>query len=488
MRFFLGCVLAGAIGALGCGGGDKPPPTTTGPVSDVTGTLMDVHVTETGDVSNMRAPTQFEIAAVFPGDDGTPREILAIIGKDGNFRIPKVPEVPFDLRYIEFYGSGTLPPRYIMNAPRNIDLGRVYVGRPDAESINTSPAEIILNVSDLEPWTDGDALELFSLGAGAAGELDPTNGTLPAAGSTSLTNYAVDTATLTAPKLVNGEKGDKASITQLAGIAGVNAPYRSVRKVFDAPSYTQPDGTSVALSGAFVDVPQKEFSVEMPTPAFLALAKVVHPSASVAGKNVRIIAEPGGDRATASFTPNLMICETLPNYIFPPSFSYGNPFPSAWAEVVSADVSFTMTHVAPSGIPKSVAVFIGQSGPANSFTSPVAPKLGPPTNLTINDTPAQDTVLGTGFSPTVKFEPPTIGTPAVYIVAIRRLDPGGGTTRTTALFSTTETTLRIPEGLLDFGYYYYIRVTVRGEFNVAQPLKSTPSSTYASALTGVFSP
>lgn len=489
MRFFLGLACSSAIFAIGCGDTiDNPPPPPGPPVSDVTGTIIDVHVTENGDVPNMREPSQYEVAAVFPGDDGTPREIPALINKDGSFVISNVPEVPYDLRFVELYGAGTLPPRYIVNAPRNIDLGRVYAGRPDAELIETEPTEIALSATGLEPWSDGDTLELFSLGSGSAGALLPTNGTFPTTGTTSLNDYRVDTSRLLNATLVSGDKGDKAVITQLAGTAHLTAPYQSVRKVLEPPTFTQTDGELTSVSGTFTDVPQKDLPIDITASAFNAFASAVHSTATVVGKNVRLIAEPGGERATVSITPNLLLCEALPSATLPQSFSYGNPFPPAWAEVVSADVAFAMTHVLPSGISKSTAVTIGQSAPASSFVTPAVPLIGPPLDIKVNDMPAQDTLTGIGFTPTVTFSPPSLGTPAVYIIAIRRLDPGGATTRTIAVFSTTDTTLRIPDGLLDFGYYYYFRVSVRASFDTTKPFKSGTTNAYASALTGVLTP
>jgi hypothetical protein len=147
-----------------------------------------------------------------------------------------------------------------------------------------------------------------------------------------------------------------------------------------------------------------------------------------------------------------------------------------------------MTHTAPTGIPKSTVVTIGQSGPVDAFKSPAEPQLTPAIDLKINGMPAYDTLTGVGFTPTLTFAPPSIGTPAVYIIAVRRLDPGGATTRTTAIFSTTETTLQIPAGTLDFGYYYYFRVTVRAQFDINQPFKSGTTNAFASALTGVLTP
>lgn len=490
MRFFLGCIVASVVATLGCGGNDgknpEPPPV---PVSDVKGSIIDTHVTETGDVSSTRGPTNFEIAAIVKNLDGTPSEIFAVINADGTFVIPKVPEGPYDLRFVEFVNAGALPARYVMNAPRDIDLGRVYVGRPDATGITIKPTNLSLTAMGMRPWVDGDVLDMFSLGSGAAGALVPTNGIYPKADDTALTNYRVDTSQLLNPKLVEGGKGDTALLTQLAGVADpLLAPYQSVRKVFKPSSFTQMDGAPTDLSGMFADAPAKVWSANIDITAFNDLKSAVHKDATVAGKNARIIAEPGGTRASTSITPNLLICEALLISTFPTSFSYGNPFPSDWAEVGTLDVSYAVEHVAPTGISKSTVITIGQSGPIDTLVSPAKPLLSPPLDIKVNGMPAQDTLTGIGFSPTITFTPPAIGTPAVYIIAIRKLDPGGGTTRTEAIFSTTDTTLQIPEGVLDFGYYYYFRVSVRAAFDINHPFKSGTTNAYASALTGVVTP
>lgn len=483
MRFFLGLTWAIGIFTIGCGDDG-----TSGPVSDVKGTIVDVHVTETGDLSISRGPTQFEIAALIRNNDGSVREILATIAADGSFVIPKVPEVPYDLRFGEFIDNAAVPPRFIMNAPREIDLGRVYVGRPDTSPVTMSPTDIALTTTGLEPWVSGDILEMFSLGSGAAGELFPTTGNYPLSGVVSLDKYRVDSFRLLNPKLIAGGKGDKALITQLAGTADSSAPYRSVRKIFETPKFDQLDGMPTLLNGAFTDVAQKNFSVDIDAPSFNLFASAVHPQATVAGKNVRLIAEPGGARTTTAVPPDLLICEAVSSAKLPASFTYGNPFPAGWSEIVSAEVSFSMTHLAPSGISKVTAVAMGQNGPLESFTKQVVPVLSPPVDIRINGMPAVEMLSGIGFTPTITFSPPAVGTPAVYIIAIRRLDPGGATTRTTAIFSTKETTLQIPDDLLDFGYNYYIRISVRSEFDIHQPFKSGTTNAYASALTGIITP
>jgi hypothetical protein len=493
MRVVLALSLASLVGAIGCGGdppgGPTNPPVPPGPVSDVTGKIVDIHVTESGDVTNARDPIQYEVGAIVPGEDGAPREILAVGAADGSFVIPDVPEVPYTLRFTEAYGSGTLPPRFIVNAPREVDLGRVFVGRPDAEAITTSPTEIAITATGLAPTASADELEMFSLGSGASGRLFPTDATFPAAGATELANYRVDTSALDVANLVDGSLGDRAHFLQYGATSGdLFVPSRSIAKVFEPAPFSQVDGGSVAVSGAYVDVPEKQLVVKIDDAAFKKLAPGVNAGAEIGGREVSILAEPGGERPTASVTPTLLqILSGSPNAL-PPSLAYRNPFPPEWAEVASVGYSFIVTHVMPTGIPKSTAVLVGRSGPASTFTETVTPVLGPPENILVNDQPSGGELLSVGNSPTVRWSPPSVGTAAVYLVALRRLDPGGGTTRTVAFFSTTDTSLQIPEGYLDFGYYYYVRIGVRGDWDPVAPLRSSITSAFASALSGVLTP
>jgi hypothetical protein len=147
---------------------------------------------------------------------------------------------------------------------------------------------------------------------------------------------------------------------------------------------------------------------------------------------------------------------------------------------------YTMTHTTTEGIPKQVAVAVGKSGSLADFADPVTPLLSPPLDIRVNDAPTSDTLTGVGQTPMISWTAPATGTPAVYIVALRRLDPGGATTKTMALFSTKETSLKLPGGLLEFGYSYYVRVSVRGEFDSAVPFRGGTKTAYASGLTGVL--
>ncbi|MDC3986911.1 hypothetical protein [Polyangium jinanense] len=487
MRSFLGASSICLLGALGCGGGGETPKPT---IFDVTGTIVDLHLTDGGDVTNVRDPGQFEIAAIVPGDDGAPRELIAEVAEDGTFRIRDLPEGPYDLRFIELFGTGTRPPRFIMNAPRTIDLGRVYVGRPDAEPIGaTDTTALELTFDGLNPWGEGSSIEVFSLGAGTTGTLPPADGMQPAMDTTQITDFRVATSELVVPNLVAAEAGDQAYFTQMVGIAGAGAPYRSVRRAFGPTSFTLADGAATPVEGTFVAAPPKKLAVSFDDAAFQALAASVHPEATIAGKDVRVGVEPGGaGRTSVSPTPDLLLLSALPAAQPPSELVYGNPFPAGWSEIAAVEVSYAVTHVMPTGIPKTTAVAMGRTGPVSSFSGAIAPTLGPPLDIRVNDQPAYGELLGIGKTPTVTWSAPSLGKAAAYVITLRRLDPGGQLTRTMASFSTTEPVLRIPDGLLDVGYYYYLRIGVREEFDSAAPLRVQESRVYAEALTGVLSP
>ncbi|MRG96334.1 hypothetical protein [Polyangium spumosum] len=484
MRFFLGASSLCLLGALGCGGGETPAP----PFFDVTGKIVDVHLTDGGEVTNVRDPGQFEIAAVVLDADGAEQEFLAEVAEDGSFVIRDVPEGPYDLRFIELFGTGTRPPRFVMNAPRTVDLGRVFVGRPDADPITLDATELEVTFDGLSPWGEGSSLEIFSLGAGTMGTLEPAT-MLPAMDTTELTNHRFLTSGLTVPNIIAGGAGDQAYFTQMVGTTGLSTPYRAVRKGLGPTSFTLAEGATTPVQGSFVDAPTKKLAVSFDDAAFGALAESVHPEATIAGKDVRIGVEPGGlEKTSVSPTPDLLLFSGLPNAQPPAELVYGNPFPAEWAEVAAVQVSYAVTHVAPTGVPKTTAVAVGRTGPASSFSGAIAPTLGPPLDVRVNGEPAYAERLGIGKTPTVTWSAPSLGKAAAYVITLRRLDPGGALTRTMASFSTRDTTFRIPDGLLDVGYYYYLRIGVREEFDSAAPLKVQAKRVYAEAITGVLSP
>ncbi|UQA63124.1 hypothetical protein [Polyangium aurulentum] len=482
-------VLGLAVAACSGEPSERPPPK---PASDVTGTLVDTHVTETGDVLSVPDASLFDIVALVPDGSGGWAEILGELSEDGSFRIPAVPEGAYYLRIIEAFGSGTLAPRYIVTSERSLDLGRVYAGRADVEGIDSPATQLILDADGLAPWGSNDKLEIFSLGAGASGALVPAAGTPPPAqGATSLNGYAVDLSQLVARKRIDGGAGDRAYITQSIAHGTPNMPgfYSSVGKVLEPAPFTVVEGQAQNISGSFEDVPQKTAAISFDVPAFEALVKAVHSTATMTSQDFALLVEPGGaERATATVTPTLLHHTAGPGTPVP-ALEYGNPFPSGWAEVSAASFQYAVVHTLPGNVTKTHIESIGVSGPPSEMLgAALKPTLGPPLDVTIADEPTTGTIDGVGVAPMVRWSPPSLGTPAIYTVTIRRLDPMGGLTRTVASFWTSETSLAIPPGLMAPGSFYYVRVGTGGQWNPKSPFKRANASAFAAAVTGVVSP
>ncbi len=477
------------LAVAACSGepGERP---TTQP-ADVTGTLVDTRVLDSGDVLSVPETTALDILALVPDGNGGFSEILGEIAEDGTFRIPAVPEGTYYLRILELFGTGTLPPRYLVTSERSLDLGRVYAGRGDAELIESPATQLVLDADGLSPWQEDDTLELFSLGAGANGLLEPAPGVaVPLTGATSLQGYAADLSQLVAPRRIDAAAGDRAYITQSIahGSPGMPGFYWSVSKVFEPAPFTVVEGQAQNVSGTFQAVPQKSVAISFDVPAFEALVESVHPTATITSQDFSLLVEPGGERSTATVTPTLLYHTSLAGTPVP-GLEYGNPFPSEWAEVASASFQYTVVHTLPGNVTKSHSVSIGVSGPVTAMAgATLAPTLGPPLEVTVGDKPASGNVSGVGVTPTVRWSPPSLGKPAIYTVTLRRIDPMGGLTRTVASFWTRETSLTLPPGLMSPGSFYYLRVGTGGQWNPQSPFKGGNTSAFAAAVTGVVSP
>ena len=480
-------VLGLAVAA--CSGEQAERPATK-PPSDVTGTFVDTRITETGEALSVPDTAALDIIALVPDGSGGFSEIIGELSEDGSFRIPAVPEGTYYLRILELFGSGTLPPRYLVTSERSLDLGRVYAGRGDAEAIDSPATQLVLDVDGLSPWQKDDTLEIFSLGAGASGALVPASQP-PAVGATSLNGYATDLSQLVARKRIDGGAGDRAYITQSVAHGTPDTPgfHRSVSKVLAPAPFTVVEGQAQNLSGSFEDVPQKTVAVSFDVPAFEALAKDVYATATVTTQDFNLLVEPGGpERSTATVTPTLLY-HTFSAGTPVPALAYGNPFPSEWTEVASASFQYAVEHALPGNVTKTHFVSIGVSGLVPAMMgATLKPTLGPPLDVTVGDMPASGPISGVGVAPTVRWSPPSLGTPAIYTVTIRRIDPMGGLTRTVASFWTKETSLAIAPGLMAPGSFYYVRVGTGGQWNPKSPFKGGNTSAFAAALTGVVSP
>jgi hypothetical protein len=453
---FVGLVLAGAAGAVSCGSENSGSGSPEAPFNGVKGTYLNTYI---WGVSEATAPPieGISVAALVPQPSGGYTTIEGSFYEDGTFEIPGVPPGSYLLK-IQSDGAA---PYFYWTKERVIEVGYLYANRPDTRPVTISPTSMVFEVGGMSPWQETDVIEILSQGAGAFGlpffELTP--------GVTSLEGASFDAFEMFPGNLIDGSKGDLLYVTQLVTRDAGGAPYTSIGKVFTPPPFSMQDGQPTTLTGSFSDVPQKTLSVDWKRSAFGALAKDVHPSAALFDSSFSLVAEYGGtSRITATIPPALLSfsgdSETVTD--FAGELSYGNPFPSAWGLVATASASFSLSVMLPGA--DASKLLTGEVycstllGDKSSLT--LLPGLGPVEDILVNGKPTADWLTGAGLAPTVSWSPPAMGTAARYRVVLRRLDPNAPNAGTSFVgsFSTAETSIALPEGLLGAGNYYYIRV------------------------------
>jgi hypothetical protein len=448
--------------------------------ADVTGTIVDLSITESGETPVAVGPDRVSLAALLPQTGGGFSTIAGIVNADGSFRIPAVPEGPY---YLSVKRADDTTAAFVVTSERELDLGRVYGGRPDTRRAE-APSSLVVTADGLAPWQDTDQLEVFSLGAGSFSHLEYQ--TPPPTGATSLSAYAVDVSLFDGPMLLEGSKGDRAIFTQLVTRTAGDISYQSVGRAFTAPQFSQTNGQSASVSGSFTEVPESRISLAWKRSAFSALAHDVNPAATADESDIGLWVEPGGtDRVTYSFSPDLLYLFDTATTDVTVDLDYGNPYPTSWG-VIGAAFGFYSVALGPN---TTANAFIGTSAPLASLTQPLQPTLSPPRNITVGGASAYGTLTGVGLSPAVAWEPPAIGAPSFYTVTVWQID-AMGLSNWKGTLTTTETSAILPPGLLENGAQHYL--TVRAEtnagFSVKVPFKFHNTDAYAEGLTMSFTP
>lgn len=183
-------------------------------------------------------------------------------------------------------------------------------------------------------------------------------------------------------------------------------------------------------------------------------------------------------------------------------FSYGNPFTTG-QELLSVQLSFRsdVTPLLSEMTTQRTSGSISMTGPLADFNGvPITPVLGLPKNVKVNGSaaPIAEITSGVGLAPTITFDAPSLGTADYYYVVVICVDDVNNSMgeqvsaqRTVGTVKTLETTVILPEGVLQQGKHYYAQVSAVSDpsFDTAailnaQSLRQSRSQTY----TGVFTP
>ncbi|WP_437675883.1 hypothetical protein [Sorangium sp. So ce131] len=348
--------------------------------------------------------------------------------------------------------------------------------------------------------------------------------------------------------LVDGSQGDVLHVTQLvqhqvepaSGEADPHDPwssftYNAAEASFSTAEVNMQDGKPVALGGAFAPLDPSSLAVDLKISRFVAQV-TAHGPAALADTftSFFLVQEPGTGVPVNGWTPTLLSAAVFSNQepvdetcfpydgscdtqlcpdgcndalnTFHPgdharTYEYGNPYRARGMEMLDVIVTFRtrVTHpveMTTETLRGHVEVIL-KAEDANGAA--VEPLLGLPRSLKLDgkSLPADEVTEQVGTTPVIHFEPPDLGTPDGYFVGIVLYDDlkdAGDevvSARTSVLsVDTTETSIQVPEGVLESGRYYSVQVTAyKGLKTQEAPFKyDGTTQARAQSYTGLFTP
>ncbi|MBF5044631.1 fibronectin type III domain-containing protein [Aggregicoccus sp. 17bor-14] len=330
-----------------------------------------------------------------------------------------------------------------------------------------------LTLEGLSPWNEGGAVddfEMVGLETGSTAQLafNPQ----PATGATSVSHAPADIFPVTSASLPHFDPTlDTLTLVQRAaqnvGTSGIAMVARRAGTVA-APSVA--DSGPLRLGMRLEEMPQRSVTLDLRSSAFRALRAQVHPDAELEGMQFDVTPAAYGihpEYGWVGYSGELFsYYETAPDAPdLAATFSYGNPYPSSWAEVGGASCLYRVRLTLPSGSQHFLYRSIGGSDLlANVVGAPIVPTLSPPTDLRVDGLPATASQTLASLTPTLSWGAPTTGTPTAYRLTLYRLtEPSPGTvSRTTAGqvdLPAELRSLRLPAGMLQPGRHYVFVVT-----------------------------
>jgi hypothetical protein len=449
------------------------PSVSTGP-GPVTGTAIDVYLTDSGELQTPYDPQGNRIAALVPSSTGTFTVLLGTLTADGSFTIPVVPAGPYYLRVDTDDGhGGSLWGTYVVTSERTLAVGAILGGRPNLDYASM-PTPLTVDADGLSPWQPDDDVQLFSLGADSRDSLSYSMiGSLKQGDLRVTADFQVMSGPLA---LIDGSKGDRLTVSNLVSATAGTLKYRATRGAFEASPFTQRDGEHATVVGTFAPVPQRTISLTWNQAAFAALASDVHAGSAAAEHDLEIYAEPAGPgRASWGYRPTLLTASSTANETRDQrvDLSFGDPFPAGWP--VGVQVSTWYGH--PDA--RAYSVRIGSRGPLEVMArNPLGTPITPPRSLRLE---------GPRLAPRISWDPPAIGQPAVYVVSVVRKDDMDSWDLPVDLY-TQGRSVTLPPEILQAARPYFVIVEARTAYDPKAPLHEPAELSYAQAVSDVISP
>ncbi len=368
---------------------------------------------------------------------------------------------------------------YYVTDQDSIDLSVRLLGRSDKDAAETSPTNLVLNVTDMDAWQEGDQLQLYSAEIGTFGNAMQAYASAgaPAVDDTELVDLTYDLTTSAYNLfLIDGSAGDAATISHLSFTSDGTHEFSALAEVFEPASFTMTDGGSTALTGAFAAVAQDEtFTAPWDRLAFDTALRAQVPSETLSRQQLILHTLPG-PKSRGAYDSSADLILYSPGYIddtskLEPSWSYADPFPADWTSVLTVRYATYRWLTIPDGpsaaIQSNIVVIHDATAVPEGGVVPVA---GPATDFKVADVTAYGTLPNVGLTPTLGWSAPSVGQAEVYVVgAVRVFDEDGSVgSEFVASVVTTDTTVTFPAGHLQNGqsYVFFVRTLVRDGIDV----------------------
>jgi len=369
---------------------------------------------------------------------------------NGTFTIPGVPAGNALIRVGD---------SFLETSARQVSFTDLVVGRPSAATATVNPTTTTINVTGLQPWVAGqDEIVWVSPNVGNTFYNFPLMAPLANATTATLS------ANFNTVKLVNQAQGDDTWLLQYRVAADAGFQTGATVGATQLAPFTQLNGQTTTLNATMLlppNVPSITQALTWNLNAFSVLQATLPPGVN-----------PKGFLAFSPFpstTPNTTAIvdswfARVPAAQLPPSsFTLVTPFPSGWSIVGRTFFSVDAPRqVAGTTGPLNLSSAIGHYDTLTALTSsPITPRLGTVSNVTLNGTAFSADRTSVGNAVTIGWTAPTLGTVTTYYVLLYRLSTASGAATTAAEsfeFSTSNTSLIIPSSLPIAGQPYVVQV------------------------------
>jgi hypothetical protein len=417
----------------------------------------------------------------------------------GAFSIPNVPSG----HYYLVLGNETA----VWTDRSSVDLGWPLTGRKDAQYPSPAPpappTNLLFNITGLNSWNyygSHDYVEFFDYNTDAYDDSFSS--------SNPPSNHDTALSWMSIPwwnKLTDTTRGDAPIIAQMVttkvGLGGLDH-VQIAKKVYRPSVLVIGDGSGATVGGTFTDLtlsPSLVFNWNRSE--FAAYRADLNPNVEEKSPHFYVSATPGltqnGYVGTAldllqyqndspDVTENLNLG----------ALAIAEP-PEHYELVVSAGRSFQQ-YLRVGATIKSWS-YLGRVSQVVTTTfptadSPLRPMVSPPRNLRIGSTSLFGDVSGVGLTPTIAWDPPTLGAPQGYRVYLYELFADG--TATVGIYAgkvfTTETQVKLPPNFLASGrhYVFIVRAMMRSGYDptTAPWGFERPPYGYAENISGLVTP